>query len=64
MKGLVFVREVEPGCSSSEARPLFTRDKNGMTYDPIWLCACVSASVATVASAVTSLLSDVLPGVK
>ena len=34
-------------------------------FDPSWLCVCVSLQVVvTVASAVTLLLSDALPGVK
>lgn len=60
LNGLVFVREVD----FDSMRSLFTRDNDRMTFDPSWLCVCVSASVVTVASAMTSLLSDVLPGVK
>lgn len=61
MKGLVFVRQFWFH-ASYVVRSLFTRDNDRMTFDPSWLCVCVSA--IAVASAVTSLLSDALPGVK
>lgn len=48
MKGLVFVVVL------SGLRSLFTRDRTRMTFDPVWLCVRVPASVVTVASAVTS----------
>lgn len=62
MKGLVFVREVD----FDSVPDLWC--VQGQQRDDLWHqlapCVCVSASVVTVASAVTSFLSDALPSVK